>query len=54
MATCFLTLYFEVSTRVASNCVCIWPRVCALYLLLELLSDGIRVLIRNVSYTSKL
>ena len=53
MATCFLTLSFEVSAQVASNCV-IWPRVCPVYLLLKPLANGFRVLFHNVSYTSKL
>lgn len=53
MAICFLTLPSEVSTRVTFNSV-IWRRVCTLYLLLEPLSDGIRILFHNVSYPSKL
>lgn len=53
MATCFLTLYFEVSTGLASNTV-ICPRVCTLYLVIEPLSDGIKVRFATVNNRSKL
>lgn len=53
MATCFLTLCFEVSTLLASNFV-IWSHVSTLYLLRQTLSNGFKVLIHNVNHTSKL
>lgn len=54
MATCFLTLCFEVSVGLAPYNIVICPRVCTLYLRIELLSDGIKVRFTTVNNTSKL
>lgn len=52
MATCFLTLCFEVSVGLAPYNIVIFPRVCTLYLRIELLSDGIKVRFTTVNNTS--